>query len=323
MAVYTTVSRDDIAELVTQYAIGDLIAFEGISAGVQNTNYWLETTEGKYIYTVYEPSTLGVDPAELPFFLGLVEHLAQHCIPCPLPIHTRAGEVIQEVQGKPSAITTFLEGKSPVSIQNHHCSELGHCLAKLHLASQDFSMTRDNAMQPFKVWDRLFPEIKDKADTVRHDMVEELESGYRYLQENWPENLPSGVIHCDLFPDNAFFIDRQLSGILDFYFACNDMFAYDIAYCLNGWCFEHGTEFNITKAKHILRAYNQVRELSEDELEALPVLSAGAALRILLTRLYDWLNPNEDALVKPHDPMELYHKLRFHRQVKSHREYGL
>ncbi len=322
MAVYTQITEQEFLSLLEQYDIGVLRDLRGISEGVQNSNYLLETDKGKYIATIYESS---VDTDDLPFFLGLMEHLAGAGIPCPLPVHALDGRVILEVKDKPFAITCFLEGRSPKSISNEHCAETGKILARMHIATQDFTMNRSNNMS-IAGFSAIFDRIKE-ADVESGISFGEIERSLQYITENWPDGLPCGVIHADLFPDNVFFEggvgDVRVSGLLDFYFSCNDLFAYDLAIVLNAWCFEHGTEFNITKARHLLSGYNSQRPFTEDELDALPVLACGAAMRFLLTRLYDSSRQVDGAIVTQKDPMEYLQKLRFHRQVKHCGEYGL
>lgn len=322
MAVYTHISDDDFGQLLGRFALGEFIAARPISEGVSNTNYLLEATSGRYIFTVYEKM---VKEADLPYFMALMEHLAGKGIPCPQPIHALDGSVLQDVHCKKAAITSFLHGKSVAvrNITSQHCAELGGMLARLHLASEGFTQHRANDFSPQATWQRFSPAIYQAAEVADIDWREELETAYATICQNWETSLPQGIIHADLAADNMFFEGDKASGLIDFYFACNDSFAYDIAICLNCWCFEHHIEFNITKAAHLLRGYTQVRPLSAAEREALPVLAAGAALRFLLTRLHDWVNRPEGALVTPHNPTDYLHRLRFHLQVKSAGEYGL
>jgi homoserine kinase type II len=203
-----------------------------------------------------------------------------------------------------------------------HCAALGDVLARLHLAGQNFPMARANALS-VDGWRPLFEASGDTVDTISAGLREKVEAELGDLEGHWPSGLPQGIIHADLFPDNVFYLGTEVSGLIDFYFACNDALAYDIAICLNAWCFETDNSFNITKARALLGAYAGLRPFTAEEFEALPVLARGAALRFLLTRIYDWINTSEDALVKPKDPIEYLRKLRFHSSVKSAREYGL
>lgn len=319
MAVYTEVSDEALEAFLIRYNIGSLVSFKGIAEGVENSNYLLRTDDGTYILTLYEKR---VDADDLPFFLGLLNHLNARGISCPTPCRQNNGSALGVLAKRPAAIFTFLDGFSVTKPQVRHCGELGQALAEFHLAGDGFEMTRPNALS-VKDWRPLFDLSKSRADTVQAGLQADIEEVLTELEENWPDNLRRGVIHADLFPDNVFFLREDLSGIIDFYFACNDALAYDIAICLNAWCFEPDFSFNITKAKTLLRGYESVRPLEEAEKDALPYLAKGAALRFLLTRLYDWLEVPDGALVTPHDPIDYWRKMRFHNGVKSAAEYGL
>ena len=319
MAVYTDVSDDELAAFLEPYAIGPLTSFKGIAEGVENTNYLVHTEGGRYILTLYEKRVARED---LPYFLGLMEHLAARGISCPLPVRDGQGRMLNELAGRPAALITFLDGVSVRRPGIEHCAGLGQALAKFHLAGADFPMQRPNTLS-LAGWQSLFAAIKPHADEVIPGLAAEIEKELSFLSAHWPGGLPSGVIHADLFPDNVFFLGDRLSGLIDFYFACNDLLAYDIAVCLNAWCFETDASFNVTKARAMLQAYEAARRLTPEELKALPLLARGAALRFLLTRSYDWLNTDENAMVKFKDPNEYLRKLRFHRRVKSYRDYGL
>ncbi len=319
MAVYTEVSDDELTAFVGQYDIGAVVSYKGIAEGVENSNYLLQTDRGSFILTLYEKR---VERADLPFFLGLMEHLAGKGVTCPTPLHGSDGSALKELCGRPAAIVTFLQGMWPRRITPRHCALLGAAMARMHLAGQSFDMRRPNALSVAD-WRPLYEASAARAHEVRPDLPQVIEAELAAVEAGWPEGLPEGVIHADLFPDNVFFLRDGLSGLIDFYFACSDFFAYDLAICLNAWCFERGTEFNITKARRLLSAYREVREIEPAELAALPWLARGAALRFLLTRLYDWLNQVDGALVKPKDPLEYLAKLRFHRQVRGPGAYGL
>lgn len=319
MAVYTEVSDEELAAFIASYDLGDLLSCKGIAEGVENTNYLVHTSSGPHILTLYEKR---VARADLPFFLGLMEHLSAAGITCPLPVRDRKGEMLRELAGRPAAIVTFLEGIWLRRPRPEHCKALGEALATMHLAGRDFPLKRANALS-VSAWRPLYSELGSKADQIAGGLADEIERELADLEAIWPTTLPEGVIHADLFPDNVFFLGDRLSGFIDFYFACNDVLAYDIAICLNAWCFEADNSFNITKARALLRAYTGVRPLTASEFDALPVLARGAALRFLLTRVYDWLHTSRDALVRPKDPLEYQRKLRFHKTVKSARDYGL
>jgi homoserine kinase type II len=319
MAVYTDVSDEELEDFIGSYAIGALTSFKGIAEGVENSNYLVHTESGRYILTLYEKR---VTRDDLPYFLALMEHLAAGGLTCPLPVHDREGRTLKELAGRPAALITFLEGLWVRRPGLEHCAGLGAALGRFHLAGMDFPMTRANSLS-LPGWRALFAAIGSGADRVTPGLGSEIEKELRHLEQHWPADLPQGVIHADLFPDNVFFLGDKLSGLIDFYFACNDMLAYDLAVCLNAWCFETDGSFNVTKARALLQAYESVRPLTKAELDRLPTLARGAALRFLLTRTYDLLNPDANALVKTKDPNEYLRKLRFHQRVKSTREYGL
>lgn len=319
MAVYTEVTDVEIAAFVAQYDIGSVQSFKGIAEGVENTNYILLTDGGTFILTLYEKR---VTREDLPFFLGLIEHLAERGVPCPRPVHGLDGEALRELCARPAAITSFLPGIWHRRVNSRHSALLGTALAGMHLAGRDFSMHRTNALS-LEGWRPLFESCQSRADELSGGLARELKRELDEIELDWPQDLPAGVIHADLFPDNVFFEGDRLSGLIDFYFACNDFFSYDLAICLNAWCFEPDGSFNITKARRLLSAYTKVRSFTAAELTALPLLARGAALRFLLTRLYDWLNQVDGVLVKPKDPLEFLRILRFHRGVKGPGAYGL
>ena len=319
MAVYTEVSAEDIEGFVADYGLGEVLSFKGIAEGVENSNYLLQTEQGTYILTLYEKRVAACD---LPFFLGLMEHLAGRGISCPVPLHGRDGKALRQLCGRPAALVTFLEGLWPRRVQTYHCAALGGAMARMHLAGADFALSRDNALS-VAGWRPLLEACAPRADTVRPGLAAALAAELDHLESRWPQDLPAGVIHADLFPDNVFFRHERLTGLIDFYFACNDFFAYDLAVCLNAWCFEHDNAFNVTKARMLLQCYSRERPFSDAELAALPLLARGSALRFLLTRLYDWLHHPEGAFVKPKDPLEYWKKLQFHQQVHGPGAYGL
>jgi homoserine kinase type II len=319
MAVYTDVSDEELEDFIASYAIGALTSFKGIAEGVENSNYLVHTESGRYILTLYEKR---VRREDLPYFLGLMQHLVARGISSPLPVKDRDGRTLKELAGRPAALITFLEGLWVRRPNIEHCHALGDALAHFHLAGADFPMFRANDLS-LPGWRPLVQSIGAGANEVVQGLAAEIERELSYLEQRWPSDLPEGVIHADLFPDNVFFLGDKVSGLIDFYFACNDTLAYDVAVCLNAWCFEPDGSFNVTKARAMLQAYEGVRPLSEAELKWLPTLARGAALRFLLTRTYDWLNTDESALVRTKDPNEYLRKLRFHQRVKSYRDYGL
>jgi homoserine kinase type II len=312
LAVYTEVSDEALRAFLTDYPLGELIAFRGIAEGVENSNYALKTTTGDYILTLYERR---VDPAELPWFLGLMDHLVHRGLACPAPVPGRDGQALRTLAERPAAICTFLPGVWPRRVRPGHLAPLGDALARLHLAGADFAPTRRNALGP-EGWAPLLERCRADGDAVQPGLIAALDQALASILAAWPAGLPVGHIHADLFPDNVFFMEEagealRVSGIIDFYFACTDLLAYDIAVCLNAWCFEPDFSFNVTRARALLRAYSAIRPLSAEERAALPVLCRGAALRFLLTRLFDWVNTPPGAMVTRKDPLEYFRKLRF------------
>jgi homoserine kinase type II len=319
MAVYTDVSDEELTAFLARYDAGSLVSVKGIAEGVENSNYLLTTTSGAYILTLYEKRVRAED---LPFFLGLMEHLAARGIPCPTPIRDRRGQSLQQLAGRPAALISFLQGYSVRRPRVEHCARLGAALAELHLAGAGFAPRRGNALS-LEGWRQLVADTAERADEVSPGLSVEIAREYAFLKDRWPSGLTAGVIHADLFPDNVFFLGESISGLIDFYFACNDLFAYDLAICLNAWCFEQPNVINVTKARALLSGYGERRPLGAAEIEALPILARGSALRFLLTRLYDWFHTDDNAFVKPKDPLEYRRKLRFHQQINSPSDYGL
>ena len=319
MAVYTDVAAEDLASFLAGYELGELLAYKGIAEGVENSNFLLHTSRGYFILTLYEKR---VAAGDLPFFLGLMEHLAARGLNCPQPVKDRDGRVLGRLAGRPAAIVTFLDGMWIRRPSPGHCGAVGAALAQLHLAGADFSLRRPNALS-VSGWRALYAAAQAKdADRVQSGLTDALAAELAQLESAWPRDLPQGVIHADLFPDNVFFLHDRLSGLIDFYFACTDTLAYDLAVCLNAWCFETDHSYNVTKGRALLQAYAGKRPLSADEQRLLPLLCRGAALRFLLTRLVDWLEVPAGARVRPKDPMEYFRKLRFHQTIGSARDYG-
>ena len=319
MAVYTTIADDEIASLLQNYEIGNLLSLAGIAEGVENSNFILRTDKATFILTIYEKRT---DPADLPFFMDLKRHLNDAGINCPLPIADKSGQVLQHISGKLGAIFSFLDGISYQNPTTEHCRNLGKILAEMHQKTADFMGQRPNALGP-NSWHELWRSI----DVDPADLPQGIRAKSQIIVDEivakWPTELPQGVIHADLFPNNVMFVGNDLTGVIDFYFACYDILAYDLSICLNSWCFEKDGSFNITKSAAMLKGYQSVRPLSVAEIAALPILCKGSALRFFLTRLYDWINTPKDALVKPHDPMEYWHKIRFHNRIQDASSYGL
>ncbi|MEO3473013.1 homoserine kinase [Roseomonas sp. CAU 1739] len=326
MAVYTEVTDEALRTFLADYALGELLAFRGIAEGVENSNYALKTEAGDFILTLYEKR---VDPAELPYFLGLMDHMAQRGLACPTPVHAKDGQALRMLAGRPAAIVTFLPGVWPRKVRPDHCAPLGRALGQMHAAGEGFAIQRRNALGP-SGWRPLLDRCRSRGDEVQPGLIAELDAALAGILSAWPADgaLPRGHIHADLFPDNVFFLPGEdgkprVSGLIDFYFACTDLHAYDIAICLNAWCFEADYSFNVTKARALLSAYDAVRPIAMEERAALPVLARGAALRFLLTRLYDWTHTPAGALVTRKDPLEYLRKLRFFAQAGSASALGL
>jgi len=325
MAVYTQVSQKELHHFVSQYNIGEIYGYEGIKEGTENTNYVLQTTyhptleSKKYILTLYEKR---VQQKDLPYFLALLEHLNKNRIPCPVPIYARDGIALRNLCKKPAVIMSFISGVCPRSNSVNQCEALGKEIAKMHISGRDFPLYRSNDMS-LESWSHLANATQEYADDTKPGLQNIITSEINYLLKNWPRNLPTGVIHGDLFPDNVFFLGSKLSGLIDFYFACNDFLVYDLAICLNAWCFNSDYSFNINKAQALLRGYKKFRPLDNDELSAIPILARGSAIRFLLTRLYDKYTHNSNTNVTPKSPIDFLYRLQFHQNNTGLQAYGL
>ena len=303
MAVYTKLEKSEIQALISHYDIGELVEFAEIAEGIENSNYLLTTDKGKYILTIFENR---VENFELPFFFELTSHLRERGVACPLGIADNDGGILQDVVGKKAALIEFLEGRPMGNPDIAHIKELGTAVAKMHLAVDGFNHNRKNPLG-LRGWKSLFEKIGERADEIQPGLTQKIADELYHLADAWPFGLPGGIIHADIFPDNVFFTDGNLSGIIDFYFACNDYFAYDIAICVNAW----GMEKDEALLKAFMGAYQQQRPLSDDELAAMPSLLRGAAMRFLLTRIYDWFNTPDDANVTRKNPAEYLKKLEY------------
>lgn len=319
MAVYTEVSFEDLEDFLDRYALGEPLTFKGIAEGVENSNYFLQTEKGRYILTLYEKR---VNADDLPFFLGLLKHLSFRGICCPIPVADRSGNQLIELNGRKAALFTFLNGVSLRHPGVEQCASAGDALAAFHQAGMGYALKRPNALGP-RGWQDLAAQCMARADEVQEGLSDLIASAVADIVPTWPTGLPQGVIHADLFPDNVLFVNGRVSGLIDFYFACNDALVYDLAIMLNAWCFEPDGAFNITKGQALIGAYQGRRQLSDAEIAALPLLARGSALRFLLTRLFDWLHRDPNALVHPKDPRDYAKRLRFHNKVCHAAEYGL
>ncbi|MEM9732534.1 MAG: homoserine kinase [Pseudomonadota bacterium] len=319
MAVYTEVNDAALDAYLQAYDVGRVLSFKGIAGGVENTNYLLGTESGQYILTLYEKR---VAEEDLPFFIGLMDHLASAGFPCPRPIRNRHGEALARLEGRAAAMVSFLDGVEVTKPLPEHCHAAGATMARLHALAADFTIHRPNGLSP-KAWPALVESAINQADDVEPGMANLMRGALEEAKAQWPTNIPSGVIHADLFKDNVFFLDNSLSGVIDFYFACNDFLAYDLAIAINAWCFDKTLTFQPELAKALVAGYQSVRPLEGNEVQALPILARGAALRFLLTRINDWLNVPEGALVIPHDPKQFSARLRFFQAVQSPAELGV
>lgn len=317
MAVHTKLSRQEIADFITEnYQIGELVSFKEIIEGIDNSNFIIQTNSDKFILTIFENR---INKDELPFFMNLKLHLAEHKVCCPKPIKNNYGQLISSVKNKSTAIVSFLPGATlkPLdtglyaSITENHCQQIGNVSANLHNAVLDFKEIRTNDLG-ISGWRNLFNKIADQIENYQTGLRVEISSYIDFLERNWQNNYQSGAVHADLFPDNVFFDEQNnLSGVIDFYFAANDLFIYDLAITISAWCFDENNKFDEKKSAAILVGYQKIRKLSDAELEFLKIALVGAALRFLLTRLNDLFFTPKDSLVKIKNPQEYLEKIRF------------
>lgn len=321
MAVYTQIHKNELSILLENYNMGSISEFKGIAAGVENTNYFLATSDNKkYIFTIYEKRTLEKD---LPYYLEAMSYFSKNNIFCPKPVYNNNNSVISYIKNKPCAIVTFLDGETVFNIKETHIEKLGQYVATMHIKGLDFNMRKENSMS-LKSWFSIFNELSKTLNTIEKDLNQEIGYHLQFLEKHWPKGLDSGVIHGDIFPDNVLFKNDEISGIIDFYFACNDFFAYDLAICINAWCFEDNYQLNTNKVKILINSYNKIRTISKKEIESLNILCYGSALRFFLTRVYDNINYNDGSVeVNFHDPLEYLTKTRFHSNINSYKDYGL
>ena len=320
MAVYTKLSENNLKDFFSKYNLGKLLKFQGIQEGIENSNYFVKTDSGKFILTVYEKR---VEEKDLPFFMGLMKNIFNENFPSPEPIINKNGNYITEIFGKKAAVVSFLEGASKKNLTPDNCHEVGIYTAKLHMITKNLNIKRTNRLS-VNSWRLIYRKIQRDCSKIYPDLTKIIERNLEVIEDQWPKNIPRGIIHADLFPDNIFFKGSKLTGIIDFYFSCYDFYALEIAICLNALCFEGKNEnlsFNVTKAKKFIDGYSSIRKLAEEEKESLKILCHGAAMRFLLTRVFDYLNLTEDALVKIKDPVEYLKRLEFHNSVKNYQDY--
>lgn len=317
MAVYTDLTDNELAKLLDAFDLGEPTSFKGIAEGVSNSNFLLETARGRFVLTIFERRFV---ESELPFFMRVMERCAEKGFPAPRPLHARDGGFLAHTHGKPACVVTWLQGVSPKTPTLAHCRAIGDGLARLHEALAGLDATRANGLGPAS-WPAMIEPRYALADYLRPGLAALVEGDLAAVRD-WPKDLPRGVIHADWFPDNALFVGNEVSGAIDFYFACEDFLAYDLAVCLNAWCFDAQHRFDLDKGEAMIAAYERVRKLTDAERAALPMLARGAALRFFATRLADWADTPPGALVRPKDPLEYADKLAFHRQAKSVKDYG-
>jgi homoserine kinase type II len=320
MAVYTKLNKQNIEEILSNYSIGNLKEFKGIEEGIENTNYYLLVDTKKYILTIYEKR---VKEKDLPFFSQLMSSLNKAGFKCPVPIESNNKKTIINYKSKNLMIVSFLEGKAKKILNPEDCKSIGLEVARMHEITKNFKIQRENNLSVGS-WRKIFDQVKDKCVQIHKDLPLLIESNLKDVEKNWPKNLPKGIIHADLFSDNIFFKDNSFSGIIDFYFSCNDFYSLEIAICFNALCFDgpkNNLSFNVTKAINFMNGYNLIRKINDDEKKYIKVLSQGSALRFLLTRVFDSLNTVEGAIVKVKDPMEYLVRLEFHKNSKNFEDY--
>lgn len=320
MAVYTKLSENELEVFFSKYNLGKLLNYKGIKEGIENTNYFIQTEKGKFILTLYEKR---VEEKDLPFFINLMRNLFDKNFPSPEPMINKNGNYISEILEKKAAVVSFLDGYAKKVLNPNDCREVGINAAKLHLITKDLTGKRENKLS-INSWRKIYIKVKKNCSKIHPNLPEIIEKNLDEIEKNWPKNIPSGIIHADLFPDNIFFKNNKLSGIIDYYFSCYDYYAFEIAICLNALCFEGKNEnlsFNVTKAKKFIDGYSNIRKLTEEEKKSLKVLCQGAAIRFLLTRVFDYLNLTEGAIVKIKDPVEYLKRLEFHDSVTNYQDY--
>ena len=320
MAVYTKLSKNELVEFFSKYNLGKLLNYKGIKEGIENTNYFIQTEKGKFILTLYEKRT---EEKDLPFFISLMRNLFDKKFPSPEPIINKNGNYISQILKKNAAVVSFLEGNAKKNLSPNNCYQVGISAAKLHLITKNLTGKRENKLS-VNSWREIYNKIKKDCSKIDKNLPEIIEKNLNEIEKNWPKNIPMGIIHADLFPDNIFFKNDKLSGIIDYYFSCFDFYAFEIAICLNALCFEGTKEnlsFNVTKAKKFIDGYSSIRKLAIEEKNSLKILCQGAAMRFLLTRVFDYINLTEGAIVTVKDPLEYLKRLEFHDSVKNYQDY--
>ena len=320
MAVYTQLSESELKDFFSKYNLGKLLNYRGIKEGIENTNYFTEAEKGKFILTIYEKR---VEEKDLPFFISLMKNIYDKNFPSPEPIINKNGSYISEILKKKAAIISFIDGNTKKNLSPDECYQVGTYAAKLHQITKKLNIKRENKLS-VNSWREIYNKVRKNCTKIDKNLPEIIEKNLNDIEKNWPKNIPSGIIHADLFPDNIFFKRNKLSGIIDYYFACHDFYAFEIAICLNALCFEGSKEnlsFNVTKATKFINGYSSIRKLTDEEKNSLIILCKGAAIRFLLTRVFDYLNLIEGAIVTVKDPVEYLKRLEFHNSIKSYQDY--
>ena len=319
MAVYTKISSKDINLINHKFDIDKIKSFQGIKKGIENTNYLLITKKQKFILTIFEKR---VSNKEIPFFMKLMDNLNQSKISCPKPLKDKNGNYLIKLRNKTACIVSFLKGKDKQTLNLNNCYQVGKIISQMHSITKKLKFSRKNSMG-IKKLNPLLKSIKFKSKK-NSNLEKFLIQNLNNIKKNWPSKLPSGIIHGDLFVDNIFFNKDKLSGVIDFYFAANDFFMYEIAICINALCFDYKKNkflINKKKIKNLIKGYESVRKITVKEKKSLNILCRGAAIRYLLTRLYDYSNTPKTALIQIKDPNEYYQKLITHNNLSSYRDY--
>ena len=319
MAVYTKINKKDISYISQKFEVKKIINFKGIKQGIENTNYLLKSKNNKFILTIFEKR---VSKKEIPFFMKLMDKLNDSKINCPKPLRNKNGNYLIKIKNKTACIVSFLEGKDKKSLNLKNCYDIGKIIAQMHLTTEKIKLYRKNSMG-IKNLNLLLKSIKFKSKKFSN-IEKFLKTNFGDINKKWPKSLPNGIIHGDLFIDNIFFKNNKLSGIIDFYFAANDYFMYEIAICVNALCFDKkNSKFKINKKKikNLIKGYESIKKISFKEKKSLNILCRGAALRYFLTRLYDYTNTPKSALIKIKDPREYYQKLVIHNNLNTYKDY--
>ena len=319
MGVFTHISKENLNTFLEDYNLKEVQSFEGINEGIQNTNYKIKIDTKDFILTIYENIN---NTDDLDFFLSLMNYLSSKGIKCPIPIENSKSNYVGEIKSKPAALLTFIDGKSTLNIKKDHTFEVGKVLAEMHLNTKDFPLEKINDLS-VDGWEKLLIKNKNKIDKFEKNLYKKIEDKIIIIRKKWPKDLPSGVIHADLFPDNVLFRDGKVSGLIDFYFSCNDYFVYDLCICINAWCFNYKNEFQIDLFQNLLKGYQSIRKLEEEEINVIPLLCHASSLRFLLTRIDNWKNKNDLDIVNYQDPMEFLKRLEFHELNKNLGNYNL